>query len=200
MVPSVLHFMTSDLFKSNMISLATRAGNRPIRVASFTYNLYLFDISPDNSSVWLDFSCSIWTSYNIISGLHKQLLLHSRWPFSSPMDCNFMFRCRSYFPMSNRNLEGVLKLNSHFDMDLSWWRVSNYMLRTSAGSLIAKRAFTYDVRCFGGIFDIPTYPNQMLYYISIFSKIKFSWTYLPKNLTSYWMLPDTPVVSQEMSV
>ena len=26
-------------------------------------------------------------------------------------------------------------------------------------------AFTYDVRCFGGIFDLPTYPNQMLYYI-----------------------------------
>ena len=28
-------------------------------------------------------------------------------------------------------------------------------------------AFTYDVRCFWGIFDLPTYPNQMIYYISL---------------------------------
>ena len=27
----------------------------------------------------------------------------------------------------------------------------------------AKGAFTYDVRCFGGIFDLSTYPNQILY-------------------------------------
>ena len=33
------------------------------------------------------------------------------------------------------------------------------------------RAFTYDVRCFGGIFDLPTYPNQILYYISLYSKM-----------------------------
>ena len=33
-------------------------------------------------------------------------------------------------------------------------------------------AFTYDVRCFLGIFDLPTYPNQILYYISLFSKIR----------------------------
>ena len=30
-----------------------------------------------------------------------------------------------------------------------------------------------------------TYPNQILYYISLFSKIRCSLTYLPKNLTSY---------------
>ena len=50
---------------------------------------------------------------------------------------------------------------------------------------MAKGAFTYDVRCFGGIFDLPTYPNQILYYISLCSKIRCSLTYLPKNLTSY---------------
>ena len=31
-------------------------------------------------------------------------------------------------------------------------------------------AFTYDLRYFWGIFDLPPYPNQMLYYISLFSK------------------------------
>ena len=31
-----------------------------------------------------------------------------------------------------------------------------------------KEAFKYDVRCLGGIFDLPTYPNQILYYISYF--------------------------------
>ena len=46
-------------------------------------------------------------------------------------------------------------------------------------------SFTYDVRCFLGIFDLPTYPNQILYYISLFNKIRFSLTYLPKILTSY---------------
>ena len=34
------------------------------------------------------------------------------------------------------------------------------------------RAFIYDVRCFLGISDLPTYPNQILYYISLFSKIR----------------------------
>ena len=33
-----------------------------------------------------------------------------------------------------------------------------------------KGAFTYDVICFGGIFDLPTFPNQILYFISSFSK------------------------------
>ena len=32
-------------------------------------------------------------------------------------------------------------------------------------------AFTHDVRCFLGIFDLPTYSNQILYKISLFSKI-----------------------------
>ena len=43
---------------------------------------------------------------------------------------------------------------------------------------LTKGAFTYDVRCFGGIFDLPTYPNQILYYISLCSKIRCSLTYL----------------------
>ena len=42
-----------------------------------------------------------------------------------------------------------------------------------------KGAFIYDVRYFLGIFDLPTYPNQMVYYISLFSKIRCSLTYLP---------------------
>ena len=53
-------------------------------------------------------------------------------------------------------------------------------------------AFTYDVRYFLGIFDLPTYPNQMFYYISLFSKIRCSLNYLPslpKNLTSYVNAP-----------
>ena len=36
---------------------------------------------------------------------------------------------------------------------------------------------------------LPTYPNQILYYISLFSKIRFSLTYLPKYLTSYVNAP-----------
>ena len=44
-------------------------------------------------------------------------------------------------------------------------------------------AFTYDVRCFLGIFDLPTYPNQMIYYISLFSKIRCSLTYLPTQIS-----------------
>ena len=45
--------------------------------------------------------------------------------------------------------------------------------------LCTKGAFIYDVRCFLGIFDLPTYPNQMVYYIGLFSKIRCSLTYLP---------------------
>ena len=53
-----------------------------------------------------------------------------------------------------------------------------------------KGAFTYDVRFFWDIFDLPTYPNQILYYISLFSKIHFSLTYiLPINMTSYVNAP-----------
>ena len=41
--------------------------------------------------------------------------------------------------------------------------------------MLGKGAFT----CFVGIFDLLIYPNQILYYISLFSKIKFSLTYIP---------------------
>ena len=40
-------------------------------------------------------------------------------------------------------------------------------------------AFTYDVRCFGGIFDLPTLIRYFTKYISLFSKIRRSLTYLP---------------------
>ena len=42
---------------------------------------------------------------------------------------------------------------------------------------------------FLGISDLPIYPNQILYYISLCSKIRCSLTYLPKNLTSYMNAP-----------
>ena len=45
-------------------------------------------------------------------------------------------------------------------------------------------AFTYDVRCFGGIFDRPTYPDQMQLDLPTYLP-----TYLPKNLTSYVNAP-----------
>ena len=38
--------------------------------------------------------------------------------------------------------------------------------------ILNKEAFTYDVKYFGGIFDLPTYPNQILCYIRLFSKIR----------------------------
>ena len=43
---------------------------------------------------------------------------------------------------------------------------------------ISKGASTYDVRWFLVIFDLPTYPNQMIYYISLLSKIRWGLTYL----------------------
>ena len=46
-------------------------------------------------------------------------------------------------------------------------------------SSLHRGAFIYDVRCFSGIFDLPTYPHQILYYISLFSKIRWSLTYVP---------------------
>ena len=36
---------------------------------------------------------------------------------------------------------------------------------------------------------LPTYPNQILYYINLFSKIRCKPTYLPKNMTSYVNVP-----------
>ena len=52
-------------------------------------------------------------------------------------------------------------------------QVKNFVLPLPWG------AFTYDVRCFLGIFDLPTQPNQILYYIRLFSKIRCSLTFLP---------------------
>jgi hypothetical protein len=66
------------------------------------------------------------------------------------------------------------------------------LVKVEAVGICARGAFKYDVRCFLGIFDLPTYPNQILYYISIFSKIRCSLTYLPyllKNLTSHVNAP-----------
>ena len=62
------------------------------------------------------------------------------------------------------------------------FRITNliYRLCISRQTLrLPKGAFIYDVRCFSGIFDLPTYPHQILYYISLFSKIRRGLTYLP---------------------
>ena len=89
-------------------------------------------------------------------------------------------------------------------------------------------AFTYDVRCFGGIFDLPkgqlisewiwlafweirrqqkfilrsrfNYPNQILYYVSLCSKIRCSLIYLPKNLMSNLNAPLAPGATLEVTV
>ena len=58
-------------------------------------------------------------------------------------------------------------------------RLSDDYLRMFHICSFPKGAFIYDVRCFLGIFDLPTYPNQMVYYIGLFSKIRCSLTYLP---------------------
>ena len=34
---------------------------------------------------------------------------------------------------------------------------------------LCRGTFTYDVRWFWVIFDLPTYPNQIIYYISLFT-------------------------------
>ena len=47
-----------------------------------------------------------------------------------------------------------------------------------AAGLLDKGAFIYDVRYFLAIFDLPTYPHQILYYISLFSNIRWGLTYL----------------------
>ena len=46
---------------------------------------------------------------------------------------------------------------------------------------MAKEAFTYDVRCFGGIFDLPTLIYITTYYIKAYVvKSDAAWpTYLP---------------------
>ena len=55
-------------------------------------------------------------------------------------------------------------------------------------------AFSYDVRYlfWVGFFDLPTYPNQMIYYISLLIlQSDAAWSTYLRNLTSYhmWMLP-----------
>ena len=60
-------------------------------------------------------------------------------------------------------------------LDYTLW----FIRLVNNSTLSTKGTFTYDVRCFLGIFDLPTNPNQMVYYISLFSKIRCSLTYLP---------------------
>ena len=55
--------------------------------------------------------------------------------------------------------------------------VENEFLLIDVVIHLLKGAFTYDVRCFGVIFDLPTYPNQ------ISSDVAWP-TYLPQDLTS----------------
>ena len=57
--------------------------------------------------------------------------------------------------------------------------------------MLPKGTFTYDVICFLGIFDLLTYHNKIIYYISLFSKIRCSLTYL-KIWRHMWMLPNKP--------
>ena len=56
---------------------------------------------------------------------------------------------------------------SLFSLHFEFWVNAFFRVKLSSWG-----AFTYDVRCFLGIFDLPTYPNQILYYISLFSKIR----------------------------
>ena len=44
-----------------------------------------------------------------------------------------------------------------------------------------KGAFTYNVRCFAGIFDLPTLIRYFTTYLSLFSRIRWSLTYLPST-------------------
>ena len=77
--------------------------------------------------------------------------------------------CMQYPIEPNKRLVGINLTVGHFgNSDCGVW--NKYQ--------ISKGAFTY-VRCFWGIFDLPTYPNQILYYISLCSKIRCSLTYLP---------------------
>ena len=73
----------------------------------------------------------------------------------------------------------------------AWWNIDIYLrnscltlvckfgLKSHDDSNYSKGTSTYDVRWFWAIFDLPTYPNQMIYYISLFDKIRWSLTYLP---------------------
>ena len=68
-----------------------------------------------------------------------------------------------FFP--NQELQ-TLDLNAFKGLDLE------LMTNILSCEKLTKGAFIYDVRCFLGIFDLPTYPHQILYYISLFSKIR----------------------------
>ena len=57
-------------------------------------------------------------------------------------------------------------------LTLHKWKLTNNTSKKSMTGLICKEAFIYDVRCFLGTLDLPTYPHQMPYYISLFSKIR----------------------------
>ena len=67
----------------------------------------------------------------------------------------------------------------YFDLHISMGALMYHYFVTDTAYLLVRGAFTYDVKCFGGIFDLPKYPNQILYYINLFSKIRSSSTYLP---------------------
>ena len=76
-------------------------------------------------------------------------------------------------------------LNNQVGMlgDMFLWLVANlkqggiYFIKQVCGNDIL--ASVYDIRCFLGIFDLPTHPNQMVYYMGLFSKIRCSLTYIP---------------------
>ena len=56
-------------------------------------------------------------------------------------------------------------------------------------------------RWFWDIFDLPTYPNQILYYISLFSKIRCSLTYLPikaGHALRIWICGCSPFYKNEL--
>ena len=55
---------------------------------------------------------------------------------------------------------------------LELWRKRTVALQFTREGTLCQGAFIYDVRYFLGIFDLPTYPHQILYYISLFSKIR----------------------------
>ena len=66
------------------------------------------------------------------------------------------------------------------DLNSSFLHYPKILTKTSIPFIFHREhSYTYDVRCFLGIFDLPTYLNQMVYYISLFSKIRCSLTYLP---------------------
>ena len=123
---------------------------------------------------------------------------YTNWVFrkkntTSNNNCKNYNPCLSFWPQTIYSF-GLLMfdpIHEHFHRKsfvLAPFILSNSELLT----LYNKGAFTYDVRCFGGIFDLPTFPNQILYYISLFSKIRWSLIYLPTYLKIWrhiWMLP-----------